>query len=50
MYPMPNGVQHLGEEESEGGSTDIEYVYNSEDDNEDCDESSDVESPPRSER
>ena len=51
MYsPMPNGEQHLEGAESEGGSADIEYADDSEDNSDDSNSSEEVESPPCTER
>ena len=51
MYsPVPNGEQHIGGVESEGGSADIDYADNSEDGSDDCDNSEQVESPPCTKR
>ena len=51
MYsPVPNREPYLGGAEREGGSTNIEYVDDSNDDSANSDDSEEVESPPHSER
>lgn len=48
--PVPNGEQPVEGMESDGGSADMDYADDSEDDSEGSDGSEEVESPPRTER